>query len=102
MKMSFLTFAFTRVYSHAPILAQAAPRVFDEVGVGAAILMTVVGMALHWRLTILRMTLEERVKDGKITEAQARGQIRFYARCAPLATLVGVGVLIAVMFDLSS
>jgi len=101
MTLTVLSTFLSRLHWHPPVVAQTTLRVFDEMGVGAAILLTMVGMALHWRLPTVRMSAEEHVKDGKLTEQQARRRIRFYARCAPLATILGVGVLIAVMFDLS-
>lgn len=87
--------------THA-VLAQAAPRYFDEIGIGAAILLTLVGMILHWHLPRHRMSTEERMKDGKITEEEARRQLRFYSWCAPIATVLGIVVLVAVLFDLTS
>ena len=83
------------------LLAQATTRYFDEAGIGAAILLTLTGMALHWHLPRHRMSTEEHMKDGKLTEAEARRQIRFYSWCAPIATVAGVAVLIAVLFDLT-
>ena len=79
----------------------AMPRVLDEMSVGAAILLTVLGMALHWQMPRRQMSYEERVKDGTMTEEEARKRIRFYMRSAPITTLLGVGVLLYVMFDLS-
>ena len=84
------------------LLAQATPRYFDEAGIGAAILLTLTGMMLHWHLPRHRMSMEERMKDGKMTEDEARRQIRFYSWCAPIATVAGVVVLIAVLFDMTS
>ena len=45
--------------------------------------------------------MEERMKDGKMTEEESRRQIKFYAVCAPLTTILGIVVLIAVLFDLT-
>jgi hypothetical protein len=84
-----------------PLLAQTTGKIFDQVGIGAAILLTVTGMILHWHLPRHRMSMEERMKDGKMTEEESRRQIRFYALCAPIATVAGVLVLIAVLFDMS-
>lgn len=92
---------FHPVLAQTSFLAQATSRMFDQMGLGAAILLTVVGTILHWRLPELRMSAEESVKDSKMTEEQARRQIRFYTRCATVATFVGVAVLLVVMFDLS-
>jgi len=73
---------------------------FSEAGIGAAIVLTGFGMALHWYQPQHRMSLEERVKDGKLTAEEARRQIMFYNRFAPIATLLGVVVLCFVLLDL--
>jgi len=83
------------------VLAQATPRYFDEAGIGAAILLTLTGMVLHWHLPRHRMSMEERMKDGNLSEDEARRQIRFYSWCAPIATISGVVVLIAVLVDMT-
>lgn len=101
MNIALLTILLNRLPSHGLIVAQAAPRMFDEMGVGAAILLTLLGTMLHWRLPGVRMSAEEHIKDNKMTEDQARRQLRFYKRCAMIATFLGVVVLIAVMFDLA-
>ena len=81
-------------------LAQSTPKVFSEAGVVAAIVLTAIGMILHWYQPQHRMELEEKVKDGKITDDEARRQIIFYNRYAPVATLLGVIVLGVVLLDL--
>ncbi len=83
-------------------LAQMATHVFDQAGICAAIMLTITGMSLHWHLPRHRMSMEERMKDGKMTEDEARRQIAFYAWCAPIATILGVIVLFAVLFDITS
>ena len=82
------------------ILAQT--HIFDQAGIGAAILLTLIGMVLHWHLPRHRMSMEERMKDGKMTEEEARRQIRFYGWCAPIATVAGIVVMVAVLFDMTS
>lgn len=81
-------------------VGEITSRSFNEAGVAAAIVLTAIGMALHWHQPQHRMSLEERVKDGKITGDEARRQILFYNRFAPIATLLGVLVLCLVLFDL--
>jgi hypothetical protein len=85
----------------AILLAQATARFFDEAGIGAAILLTMIGVVLHWHLPQHRTSLEERMKDNKLTDEEARRQLRFYSWCASVATVLGVVVLIAVLFDLT-
>ena len=84
------------------MLAQAAEmHLLDEVGVGVALLLTLVGLALHLYRPRHRMAVEERIKDNKLTETEARRQMRFYAVCAPTVTLLGVALVILVVYDLS-
>ena len=85
----------------AVVLAQATTSVVDEAGVGAAILLTMIGMVLHWRAPRLRMSLEEHMKDGKVTDKEAQRRIRFFHWCESVATVAGIVVLLAVMFDLT-
>jgi hypothetical protein len=82
------------------LLAEESARAFNEAGVAAAIVLTAIGMVLHWYQPQHRMHLEERVKDGKISSAEAHRQIVFYNRFAPVATLLGVVVLCFVLIDL--
>ena len=82
-------------------LAQATVRNLDEIGVGAAILLMLTGMVLHWHAPRLRMSLEELMKDGKVTDQEAQRQIRFSHWCESIATVAGILVLLAVLFDLT-
>jgi hypothetical protein len=81
--------------------AQVALTMFDEFGILAAILMSVVGMVLHWRQPRHRMSVEERVKDGVLTDEEGRRQIRFYSWCAPITTVIGIALLLLVLFDMA-
>jgi hypothetical protein len=85
-----------------PILAQLthAP-LLDEIGVVLAPVLMLVGLALHLYLPRHRMAVEERIKDNKMTPAEARRQMRFYAVCAPTVTLLGVALVILVAYDLA-
>ncbi|MSU51050.1 MAG: hypothetical protein EXS37_18500 [Opitutus sp.] len=88
-----------------PVLAgvfeiMAVSNSFSEFGVASAILLAVIGMVLHWRMPQHRMSMEERMKDGDISEDEARRRIRFYAWGAPVATILGIGMLVLVLFDL--
>lgn len=83
-------------------MAQASGSLLlDEVGVGVAILFTMAGLALHVYLPRHQMSVEERVKDGKMTETEARRQMQFYRLCAPVVTVLGVLLLTLVIYDLS-
>lgn len=84
-----------------PLLAVASTNSFDEMGITAAILLAIIGMVLHWRMPRHRMSVEEQVKDGDLSEDEARRQIRFYSVCAPLVTMLGIVVLLLVLIDFS-
>ena len=85
-----------------PMLAQVGQTpLLDEVGVGVSLLLTFVGLALHLYLPRHRMATEERMKDNKMTETEARRQMRFYAVCAPTVTVLGILLLILVIYDLA-
>ena len=76
-------------------------RTTEELGLGIAIVLTLIGTVLHWQLPRKRMSFEERVKDNEMTPEQAERWIRFYTFCAPAATFGGVGVLLVVLLGLA-
>lgn len=57
---------------------------------GGATLVILVGMWLCWGSPRYRMSLEERLKDGKITEQQARWRISQSQWLGPVVTTLGV------------
>jgi hypothetical protein len=59
--------------------------------------LTFVGMVLHWQLPRQRMAMEERMKDGKLTEMQARRRLKIFHWCAPVVTLTGIALLLGTM-----
>ena len=69
----------------------------QEVGLAIGVLLTIAGTVLHWQLPQKRMSAEERVKDGKLTEEQAIRMIRIYSVSAPVLTVAGAAVLIFVL-----
>ena len=84
-----------------PLVAQMPSQRFDELGVALAVVLTLAGFALHLYLPRHQISVEERVKDSKMTEAEARWQMQFYRRCAPVVTLLGVGLLTLVIYDMA-
>ena len=83
-----------------PLLAQS--QLLDEMGVGVAILLTLAGIALHLYRPKHLMSVEEQVKDSRITEDEARRQMKFLRLWAPLFTLVGVALLSLAIYDLAA
>ena len=95
----------TRAISH-PFFGAVSPATsaplnvapwVDAVGVCVALALTTCGMVMQWHLHRHRMSMEERVKDGEMTEDVARKKIKFRAQCAPGATVLGLLVLGAVL-----
>jgi hypothetical protein len=81
-------------------LAQASMPLLDELGLVGAVLLTIAGIALHLYRHGHRMSVEERVKDSRMTEEEARRQIEFLRLWAPLVTLLGVALLALAIYDL--
>jgi hypothetical protein len=71
----------------------------DEIGIGAAIALTLLGTIVHAQLPRLRMTAEEDAKDSRLSNREKQRRITFYTHCARFTTLVGVLVLVIVLFD---
>jgi hypothetical protein len=65
-----------------------------EIALGAAVMLTIVGVLLHWRLPQERIAIEEQMKDGKLTEADGRRRLRIFGLCASLSTIAGVGMIL--------
>jgi hypothetical protein len=78
-------------------LATFALPLKEEVGLGLAVGLTFLGMVLHWQLPRQRMSVEEHMKDGKLTEAQAQRRLRVLSICAPAATISGILLLLSVL-----
>ncbi len=83
-----------------PVIVQISSLFFDEVGLACAILLTLAGLALHLYRPNHRMMVEERMKDNKLSEAEARRQMGFYAWCAPTVTVLGAGLLVLAIYEL--
>lgn len=84
-----------------PPMVMAVAKLVDEVGLGVAVVLTIIGMAMHWQLPTHRMSMEERAKDGKISEDEAHRRVKLFQRCAIVTTLAGVLVLAVVLLEFS-
>lgn len=71
--------------------------VATETGLAIGAALTLGGLLLHVRLGRHRMSAEEGMKDGRLTEAQAVMTIRLWAAAAPTLTLLGAMVLVAAL-----
>jgi hypothetical protein len=83
------------------MLAQGTSQLLDEMGVAVAILLTIAGIALHLYRPKHLMSVEERVKDSRMTEDEARRQMKFLQLWAPLVTMLGVLLLSIAIYDLA-
>lgn len=77
------------------VLARITPFVALEVQIGVGVCLTVLGTILQWQLPRRRMSLEEHMKDGKITEVQVVRRLKFHHAFAPFLTICGAVILIA-------
>lgn len=80
------------------MVALAMPNFDEEIGFLLGAALTVLGMLFQWQVPRQRMSAEERMKDGKLTEAQAARMIRFYTVSGPLLTVVGSALMIWTLF----
>jgi len=76
-------------------------RFLNEAGLVAAVVLTIVGIILQWQLPRQRMTAEERMKDGRMTETEANRRITFFRHASTVVTGLGVILLILALVDFS-
>lgn len=88
------------VFHFALPLAETMDPWWDEVGLGIAVVLTFIGMIMHWIEPRRRMSAEEHVKDGDLTEEQARWRIKMFGRVAFWVTVIGVGLLVWTVFQM--
>jgi ABC-type nickel/cobalt efflux system permease component RcnA len=70
------------------------PAVTQELSLGGATLITLLGVWLCWGAPRYRMSIEELVKDGKLSSDDAHRKIQRSQWIGPAVTIVGVGLLI--------
>ena len=69
------------------------PTLNQELAMGGAATVMLIGAWLCWGAPRYRMTLEERVKDGKMTDDAARRRILQSQWTGPVVTSIGVALL---------
>jgi hypothetical protein len=82
----------------APPLLAAIELMFPlsplrEIGVAAGAVVTLFGVRLCWQATHYRMMVEERVKDGELTEDQARRRMQHSSWIGPAVVFAGIGIV---------
>lgn len=75
------------------VLVALSSLAWQEIIVGCAVLITLAGVRLCWRAPRYRMSIEERAKDGALSEDEARRKIRFMGWFGPTVTVVGCVLL---------
>jgi len=75
------------------VFAFSHPTFAQEVMIIVATVITLVGTRLSWGAPRYRMSIEERAKDGKLTEDQARRRIRTMDLTGPTVIVLGVALL---------
>jgi len=82
-------------------VAELPARMLDEGGIVAALLLSVVGIALRFYTPHRQMMTEELIKDGKLTPDEARRQMRFLERASLVVSILGLAILVWVLIDLA-
>lgn len=59
-----------------------------------AVLITLSGVWMNWRAHWYRMSAEEAMKDGKLTQDQVDLRLRVFANGSRILTLAGMGLLV--------
>lgn len=75
-------------------LSFSHPTFTQEAMIIVATVITLVGTRLSWGASRYRMSIEERAKDGKLTEDQARRRIRTMDVSGPMVIVLGVTLLV--------
>lgn len=89
-----------------PQLSFSAPALplgsvlFDEIGLLIVVLITLIGVWLRLYLPRHRMEVEEHVKNNKVTEAEARRQIKSLEKFSTAVTFIGLGLLFLLLWDM--
>ena len=71
---------------------------WTEIIAGVAVAISLVGVRLCWQAPRYRMSIEERAKDGMLTEDDARRKIAFMQWFGPVVALAGCGLLALLIF----
>jgi hypothetical protein len=90
----------TNVFSHLlgtlpSILSAAFPYldISDEIVLGLAALVTLLGIWLCWLASEHRMSIEEDAKDGNLTDEEARRRINQLSWSGPAIVIAGVAMI---------
>ena len=70
-----------------------------EIAALIAVVMTLIGVRLCWRAPRYRMSIEERAKDGRLTEEQARRKIAIFRWLGPILALAGCALLAGALLN---
>jgi hypothetical protein len=78
-------------------LLSTTPR--REVAAYVAVVITLMGVRLCWRAPRYRMSIEERAKDGVLTEEEARRKIAFVQWFGPAVVTAGCATLAIILLE---
>jgi hypothetical protein len=70
-----------------------------EISLAVAAAITLWGIWLSWLAPHRQMSIEERAKNGRLTEEQARRKIRQHAWFGPVVTVMGIVLLCGVLMN---
>jgi hypothetical protein len=80
------------------VIAKVNPVDWAEICGVFGILISLIGIWMHWRLQDWLAALEEALKDGKINHRQFSQSVRRAHWVPMLFTLTGVGLLVGVAY----
>ena len=74
------------------VLAFGPTASAERAMLAVAVILTLAGMYLNWNAPRLQMSIEERAKDGRISETSARRRIQMYLWSGPIVIVSGFAV----------
>lgn len=79
-------------------VAQLSPSQ-QTVAFGGGVVLMLLGAYLRWMLPEYRMAAEERTKEGRWTELEARRRVAWLRYSSPIVVLIGVGFFLTIFLE---
>lgn len=82
-----------------PAFLQPSSPLFVDFSLVMAVVLTVMGVTLHLCQPRHRMSVEERIKERRISEVEGRWHLKLYSSLAPITSALGMLLLVLVCLE---
>lgn len=82
-----------------PAFLQPSSQLFGDLSLIMAVILTVMGVTMHLCQPRHRMSVEERIKDRRISEYEGRWHLKLYGSFAPITSGLGMILLVLVCLE---